>query len=65
MRRSVLVSCVLLSLAIPIAAADRVMRARTLSTKRAATRVFDSRWTLPRLRVAESDRSPPGCDSGR
>jgi len=59
MRRSALVSCVLISLAIPIAAAEGVMRARATAKKRVDARVFDTRWTLPRLRVSESDRRPP------
>ncbi len=59
MRRAALFLSALLLLVIPIAAAEGVMRARSLSAQRLTPKLFDARWALPRLRVPARQRKAP------
>jgi len=59
MRRNTLLPLIVLACAIPVAAADGVMRARRLTEKRLPSHVFDERWTLPRQRFTNDELKPP------
>lgn len=59
MRRTVVLPLIALATAIPVAAADNVMRARSVSHSAVPSTAFDARWVLPRQRFAEGDTEPP------